>query len=817
MAGWSKSKHGLELKYNKIDQGYESNNVLCFDLDFAANDGVFDDCKDRLRSLFDQVIPIFLREVSVDKYVRPLPALLADGQPVDLFQLFCVVKKRGGFDTVSRKGLWGLVAEECELSVGLVASVKLIYIKYLKELDGWLQNVFRDKRSENGEIELFKKLDLLIAKLEELRGLVVSGKDKRRNDLKSNSTESYVDIDMGKNESHLSDGGDSNKVLDHVESSMEDGKLGLKFNEIGGYVGLDIGKSEFLLSDGGGDVNKLHDNVESSSGDGNLYLKFNETGSYIDLDIGKSGLLVSDGGGVSNKLHDNVDCNDDEKYFCTQGDIMLSPKCVVDRVISSQKSECCSSVEGDKVQDNIKTSRSDNNEKFGVQGDYDILLSAKSVVDKVVSCKQSGSCSWAEGDNIVSANNDDENLTDDYDVLLSARNFNDKVGTSEKRELNTWGGGVINEAVDKIVGSRKRKRESISVSEMLNWLTEVAKHPDDPAIGVIPAPSKWKVHGVEEFWVQALLAREALLIRRPIDAENEESSVQKKLKMHPSMYEDKNALHQSTERVRCSKRFPLTKSHFCSCCNPGPITSSKLASPHKAEVVNDSRIPTPTPTTLEVLNKHTTHDVSTDEPFVKQVSVGPCFQADVPEWTGVVLESDSKWLGVRMWPPEDGNNKTLTEKHPVGKGRQKPCDCLLPSSSGCVRFHIAEKRMKLKLELGPLFYRWRFDRMGEEVSLSWTTQEEERFKITVRQQSAARNKFWSKAFRLFPTRTREKLVGYYFNVLVLRRRIYQNRVTPRNIDSDDDETEFGSVGDGGNNDGSNLPICSMNMQCTAFE
>jgi len=38
--------------------------------------------------------------------------MLGDKNPVDLFKLYAVVRGRGGYETVSRNGLWGLVAKE---------------------------------------------------------------------------------------------------------------------------------------------------------------------------------------------------------------------------------------------------------------------------------------------------------------------------------------------------------------------------------------------------------------------------------------------------------------------------------------------------------------------------------------------------------------------------------------------------------------------------------------------------------------------------------------------------------------------------------
>uniref|UniRef100_A0A5B7AZW1 Putative AT-rich interactive domain-containing protein 2 isoform X1 n=1 Tax=Davidia involucrata TaxID=16924 RepID=A0A5B7AZW1_DAVIN len=613
-------KDGLALHNVEIVQTFKSSG-FSFDLDSSVKDGAVGDSKDRLRSLFDQVLSVFLEEVSGKKCGRPIPALLGDGRSVDLFKLFWVVRKSGGFDSVSKNGLWAFVAKECELDIGVVASLKLIYLKYLDELDQWLRRVSREKSLGYGESEVVGKLDLLSLELEtEFRGLLSDGQQLKNKDGKPNEFES---------------------------------------NKNGEYIDLDNDKNEKMHMLAAGNINKLHDNAE--------------------------GII-----------------NDDDENFC-------------------------------------------------VDDDNSFVVSDASVAKQV---------------------------------------FN----------------------------SRKRKRESLSLPGMLDWLIQVAKNSDAPAIGTIPECSKWKEHGRKEFWAQVLLVREALLIRRHVDLHTEESLLQKKLKMHPSMYEDNVINHQSTEGLRCSKRLPsLTKSHFCPCCSSCSATS-KLASPHKAEVEKSPK--EQTLVSVEILATSTTDGMSGDEPLQKHVSVGPLFQAEVPEWTGVVSESDSKWLGTRIWPPENVEHNSFIEMDPIGKGRQDLCGCRLPGSMDCVRFHIAEKRMKLKLELGLVFYCWRFDRMGEEVSLSWTIEEEKRFKNMVRSNPPSLDKcFWDDAFKFFPTKTREKLVSYYFNVFLIRRRSYQNRVTPKNIDSDDDESEFGCIGDGFGYAavkilGSKLLTCAQNKQCT---
>ncbi|XP_062185367.1 AT-rich interactive domain-containing protein 2-like isoform X2 [Phragmites australis] len=184
-----------------------------------------------------------------------------------------------------------------------------------------------------------------------------------------------------------------------------------------------------------------------------------------------------------------------------------------------------------------------------------------------------------------------------------------------------------------------------------------------------------------------------------------------------------------------------------------------------------------------------------------EIPVGPDYQAQVPQWTGELpVNYDDpetlKWLGTKVWPPENENCKALFCSNPIGKGREVVCGCNLPGSVECVRFHVAERRLKLKRELGSAFYAWGFDRMGEEIALSWTDEEEANFKAVAQLNapSSGRN-FWNRLHLLFQLKGRNELVSYYFNCFLLRRRCYQNRITPKNIDSDDEEeTEFRFLG-----------------------
>lgn len=111
-------------------------------------------------------------------------------------------------------------------------------------------------------------------------------------------------------------------------------------------------------------------------------------------------------------------------------------------------------------------------------------------------------------------------------------------------------------------------------------------------------------------------------------------------------------------------------------------------------------------------------------------------------------------------------------------------------STKCTQYHILKKRYKLKLEIGSAFYKRKFDRMGEEVRLCWTEKEEHKFKDAVRSRSGSPKKsFWTRISKFFPSKSREDIICYYFNVFLLHRRGFQNKFTPDNIYSDD-EVEF---------------------------
>ncbi|KAL9257994.1 AT-rich interactive domain-containing protein [Drosera capensis] len=74
--------------------------------------------------------------------------------------------------------------------------------------------------------------------------------------------------------------------------------------------------------------------------------------------------------------------------------------------------------------------------------------------------------------------------------------------------------------------------------------------------------------------------------------------------------------------------------------------------------------------------------------------------------------------------------------------------------------------------------------MGEEVTLSWTKEEEKKFRDIVKANPQSQKKcFWLEMFKALPAKSISDLVIYYWNVFLLQRREYQNRCNSGDIDS----------------------------------
>ncbi|KAL0434656.1 UNVERIFIED_CONTAM: AT-rich interactive domain-containing protein 1 [Sesamum radiatum] len=177
------------------------------------------------------------------------------------------------------------------------------------------------------------------------------------------------------------------------------------------------------------------------------------------------------------------------------------------------------------------------------------------------------------------------------------------------------------------------------------------------------------------------------------------------------------------------------------------------------------------------------------------VPVGPRFQVDVPSWSihasraGLTVgdsESDNtKWLGTQIWPVR-GRNREV-DFNVVGKGRPETCECAYHGSVECVRWHIFDKRCQLQIDLGPAFWKWKFDSMGEDVSKLWSSEEQKKFECIVKTNSKLQGRnFIKSSLECFPCQTRESIVSYYLNVYLPRRIGAQTRLGGLTVDTDDD-------------------------------
>ncbi|WZY91856.1 hypothetical protein YC2023_064185 [Brassica napus] len=295
----------------------------------------------------------------------------------------------------------------------------------------------------------------------------------------------------------------------------------------------------------------------------------------------------------------------------------------------------------------------------------------------------------------------------------------------------------------------KRKRECSL--ETLKWLSEAAKDPCDVSIGSLPDRSKWDCYGSEEPWKELLLFR-ASRTNSDLACEKIWQKIQK---MHPSLYQD-----SAGTSYNLRERLSFERGQF---------------NERKARISFEDG---------------SGSEGSEEEDDESGGLVGPEFQAEVPEWTGIITESDPKWLGTLIWPlnkEQNNKNNLLIERDPIGKGRQDAsCGCQNPGSVGCVRFHIKAKQEKLKLELGSAFYMWCFDTMGEGNLQYWTELELKKVMSLMPSPPTLIPSFFDELRSVLPSKSRGKIVSYFYNVTLLQFRANQSRMTPYEIDSDTD-------------------------------
>ncbi|MED6197669.1 hypothetical protein PIB30_058795 [Stylosanthes scabra] len=252
----------------------------------------------------------------------------------------------------------------------------------------------------------------------------------------------------------------------------------------------------------------------------------------------------------------------------------------------------------------------------------------------------------------------------------------------------------------------KRKRDTIS-SELLSWVKNFAVNPrDDSKVGLISNNKnpKWKTYGPhdddEMVWKKVLLYREAAYSNKRVRSSSSEQEFCKIQKMCPLFYDGepkKDGIYNLRKKLKNNYNGRFS-------------TFSIQTSSDSSYSDDDDSEEEEEYTSKKLLNNSPKEDSFFYQHIrAKHVPVGSSHQAVVPKWNGrrrgtASLESDSKWLGTRIWPSKHAMNpRVVVERDPIGKGRQDSCGCPEPGLVDCVRFHVAEKRNKLKLQLGKPF------------------------------------------------------------------------------------------------------------------
>ncbi|XLU44115.1 AT-rich interactive domain-containing protein 1-like [Arachis hypogaea] len=260
-----------------------------------------------------------------------------------------------------------------------------------------------------------------------------------------------------------------------------------------------------------------------------------------------------------------------------------------------------------------------------------------------------------------------------------------------------------------------RKGDNISI-ELLSWVKNVAVNScGESKVGLTcnnKNPKRKKV----------LLYTEAASNKKRFRSSTEQQ-FWKSQKMCPSLYEEepKDGMYNLRKKPRKNNngRFSTKKSTFS-------IRTSSNSSLDPEEQEEKKHMVKKVPNNSKQKSFFDRHV------RVKHVPIGPGHQIMVPEWNGdgggdaASSESDSKWLGTIIWPLKDGMNpRVMIERDPIGKGRQDSCDCSARGLVDCVGFHVAEKRTKLKLELGRAFYELDLDKSRADTKNLLSDEEEE--------------------------------------------------------------------------------------------
>lgn len=566
MAHYAELKNGIDVSKVKVSQ-------TCRNDEFPVKTDLYVELRgfDRLRCLFEQVLFYFNKDI-----IGAFPPKLCDGVDADLFTLFWVVRKIGDYESVSKNELWEFVAKECGLDIIHVGALKLIYFKYLKELDQWLtRGGFKDTKLENGEHSVVAKLESLF---HELRGCNYSLSSVR---FKTDKKAKCIVIESS------DDGNSAPKFKENLDVNMAKYEMGLsrinnvdEDNEETAGLDLNLTRTEAMFPI----VNNVNVKNEEFGG---LNLDMANAKTRF-LRINNVDEKVENFGGVDERRLELCPMNDDDKrdVLCmmnvhgfhsnnndikdisnTDDNTVIFAKTIVNNVVGSQKRIKEESLSKKEVGFSRIYNVDENNEEIG---GLDLNLSQYEMVfPRINNVNMKDEEVNGLDLDIVEAkmgfsriNNVDEKdeefgLLDERRLELSNEVVVKKVDVSRIKDdgerdvlypMNVLGlhpehndhndnnddNTMIfaKTIVNNVVGSRKRrkkescsslkmkKEESLSFSKMLEWVANAARNPHDDNIRSIPNSSKWKKYKGNEIWKQVLLVKETLSVKRNVDSGN---------------------------------------------------------------------------------------------------------------------------------------------------------------------------------------------------------------------------------------------------------------------------------------------------------
>ncbi|XP_071691111.1 AT-rich interactive domain-containing protein 1-like isoform X2 [Rutidosis leptorrhynchoides] len=114
--------------------------------------------------------------------------MLENGKSIDLLRLYLCVREKGGYESVTKDGVWDSVANEIGCDSDVSASLQAVYVKYLELLDKWFCKIVKDETSCSNDV-----------------GMKVVDSEKLFSDIEMNDYREFLDMAGVKRETDVKD------------------------------------------------------------------------------------------------------------------------------------------------------------------------------------------------------------------------------------------------------------------------------------------------------------------------------------------------------------------------------------------------------------------------------------------------------------------------------------------------------------------------------------------------------------------------------------------------------------------------------------